>query len=162
MIDAAGEALLAYSCDKNFGLYRERTGALFAVSKGHIDEVRSNLLALARVNWSMPPDHGAAVVRLILESASLRQQWMDQLTAMRRRIAEVRSSLAVALPNLSMLKDQRGMFALLPLTVAQIARLRTEHAIYMAGSGRINVAGLVQATLPTFVRAFQSCVEEGA
>lgn len=93
---AVPEALLAYSCDKNFGLYRERTGALFAIvpdaDAGTV--VLSNLLALARANWSMPPDHGAAIVRIILEDEALTREWRDELEAMRARLAGLRARLA--------------------------------------------------------------------
>lgn len=149
------EALVAYSCDKNAGLYRERTGALFARAPDAraARRVRANLLALARANWSMPPDHGAAVVRTILEDADLLRDWLSELAAMQQRIADVRKRLAAADPRLAPLGRQTGLFSLLPITPAAVASLRGEHGIYMAGSGRINVAGLQPESVATFVAA---------
>lgn len=149
------EALVAYSCDKNFGLYRERTGALFVLSRDEAAAsiVYGNLLALARVNWSMPPDHGAAAVRIILESKDLMRVWRTELEGMCRRINAVRHALVAADPRLGFLSRQRGMFSQLPITPAAVAALRRDHGIYMAGSGRINLAGLRIADAEIFVGA---------
>ena len=149
------EALVAYSCDKNFGLYRERTGALFAISRtrAQIGAVQSNLLSLARANWSMPPDHGAAVVRVILETPELERGWSAELDGMKRRIADIRVRLSRLHPMLKPLAGQFGMFSTLPLTPPEVERLRAEHGIYMASSGRINVAGLTPETVARFAAA---------
>jgi aromatic-amino-acid transaminase len=149
------EALVAYSCDKNFGLYRDRVGALWvkAGSDGAIAAVRDTLLVLARSLWSMPPDHGAAAVREILEDAALTASWTLELEEMRLRIAGLRAALAQADPRLAPLADQGGMFAMLPLTREAVLALRTSHGIYMADSGRINIAGLRQETVAPFVAA---------
>ena len=155
LLDMLPEALVAYSCDKNFGLYRERVGALW-VQSGAAELVRSNMLALARSLWSMPPDHGAAVTRLVLEDDALRADWVSELDAMRARINELRSVLAASLPRLAAIGDQRGMFALLPLTPEAVDALRRDHGIYMAGNGRINIAGLTLETVPAFVAALAS------
>ena len=162
VLDAAPDALLAYSCDKNFGLYRERVGALFAVSDSaaRLELAASNIKALARANWSMPPDHGAAVVRIVLEDEALTRMWRDELETMRSRIVEVRQALAAAEPRLGALAQQHGMFAQLPLNPAQVARMRDRHAVYMAGSGRINLAGLMPATVPLFATAYAACLQE--
>jgi aromatic-amino-acid transaminase len=149
--------LVAYSCDKNFGLYRERTGAFFVRAGEAAALARSNTLQLARTAWSMPPDHGAAVVRTILEDPALRMSWQDELEKMRLRLLHVRQSLALAVPSLGALRSQQGMFALLPLSGDQIESLRREFGIYMAGSGRINLAGLTDATIPVFAHALQTC-----
>lgn len=161
VLAAANDGLLAYSCDKNFGLYRERVGALYALSRdaATLDLAASNIRALARTNWSMPPDHGAAVVRVILESESLTALWRSELETMRRRVAGLRQRVAKAVPTLAPLAGQHGLFALLPLSSAQVARLREDHAIYMAGSGRINLAGLTVTNIDTFARAFQACLQ---
>ncbi len=160
VLEAAEDALLAYSCDKNFGLYRERTGALYAISRSasRMSLIQSNMRALARANWSMPPDHGAAVVRLVLESDALTADWRAELDDMRARIAGVRQALADASPSLDGLRRQYGMFSLPPLSPAQVAWLRSEHAIYMAGSGRINLAGLTPATIDGFAKAYEACL----
>lgn len=149
------EVLVAYSCDKNFALYRERVGALFvrAADGTAAETVFSNLLALARTNWSMPPDHGGAVVQLVLEDALLRKEWLGEVDMMRRRIADMRQILAAADDFFAPIAMQRGMFSLLPLSAGQVARLKSDFGIYMASSGRINVAGLTPANIPGFVAA---------
>lgn len=164
--DAAGLRLLAerfetifvaQSCDKNFGLYRERTGALFV--RGPVasrDRARSNLLQLARCAWSMPPDHGAAVARTILQSDEMTAEWRAELDRMRDRLNAMRAALADALPRLEPLRRHRGLFALLPLSADAVERLRRERGVYMAGSGRINVAGLTAGNLPLFVSALKT------
>ena len=154
------EALVAYSCDKNFGLYRDRVGAFYvkAQHSGQMNAIMSNANALARANWSMPPDHGGAAVRLVLRSEEMTRVWLDELASMRDRLRWVRSHLAAAdadVPGLDLvpLGRQNGMFATLPLDKAQIQQMRDEHAIYMAGSGRINVAGLTKGNIDKFVGA---------
>jgi aromatic-amino-acid transaminase len=158
LFDAVDDAMLAYSCDKNFALYRERTGALFVRSKRHLELVRSNALALARPAWSMSPDHGAAVVRIILESAELTSRWQGEVELMRSRINAVRRSLAQADDRLRPLLDQRGLFSTLRLSPDQIETLRRDHAVYMVPSGRINIAGLTSASVPQFVEALRTCM----
>ena len=153
-------ALVAYSCDKNFGLYRDRVGAFYAkvAEPAQLGAALSNAAALARANWSMPPDHGGAVVRIALRDEEMRQTWLDELTGMRERLRWVRSYLAKAdgkvdgVP-LGHLEDQNGLFAMLPLNKDQIAKLRDDHAVYMAGSGRINIAGLTKGNIDKFVAA---------
>ncbi len=151
----APEALVAYSCDKNFGLYRERTGALWVQARTPATARRAmqNMLSLARTAWSMPPDHGAAAVRLVLADEALTAGWRSELEGMRRRIASLRAALAEAEPRLAALAGQTGMFSLLPLSPEAVTRLRVEQAIYMAGAGRINVAGLQEADIPRFAAA---------
>jgi aromatic-amino-acid transaminase len=160
LVSAVDEAIIVYSCDKNFGLYRDRVGALWIKTvPEHLDATRSNLFQLARAMWSMPPDHGAAVVRLILEDATLTAQWQEELDAMRERINDVRSALAAADPRLGFIAKQRGLFAMLPLSAEQIQTLREEHAVYLAPDGRINVAGLTMTQVPQFVAALQAVMQ---
>ena len=154
------EALVAYSCDKNFGLYRDRVGAFYMIAKQAADlpAIVSNANALARANWSMPPDHGGAAVRTVLTDEELTQQWLDELDEMRARMRRVRERLAAAdneVPglNLAALGEQNGLFAMLPLTKEQIVRMREDHGVYMAGSGRINVAGLHAGNTDKFIAA---------
>ena len=154
------EALIAYSCDKNFGLYRDRVGAFYMMAReaGQLSAIASNANALARANWSMPPDHGGAAVRLLLECEDMTATWLEELDEMRARMRRVRDRLAAAdneAPglNLTALGEQNGLFAMLPLTKDQIASLREDHAIYMAGSGRINVAGLHAGNTEKFIAA---------
>ncbi len=158
VLAAVEEALVAYSCDKNFGLYRERTGALFALARDAdaAPVVFGNLLSLARVNWSMPPDHGAAAVRIVLDSPELSRLWRTELDGMAQRINAVRSALAAAEPRLGFLSRQRGMFSQLPVSPETVALLRRDHGIYMAGSGRINLAGLQVADAGIFADALRA------
>ncbi|MFW5634348.1 MAG: aromatic amino acid transaminase [Erythrobacter sp.] len=153
------EAFIAYSCDKNFGMYRDRVGAFYILADGRttLDTAFSNANALARASWSMPPDHGAAAVRLILRDTDLTQAWQDELDEMRARMRQVRDRLAEAgmagSVDLSPLGAQNGLFSVLPVTSEQVAALREDHAIYMAGSGRINVAGLSMDNIDRFIDA---------
>ena len=160
VLKAVPEAMIAYSCDKNFGLYRERTGALFTVGEtpAAVALVEGHQHAIARANWSMPPDHGAAVVRLILTDEAMVPIWLAELDMMRDRLRSVRSAVADAdtpVPT-HQVGDQHGLFSVLPITPGQVTRLRDGHGIYMANSGRINVAGLTDANLPHFVDALRS------
>lgn len=154
LLGALPEAVIAYSCDKNFGLYRERVGALWVQSEAS-ELVRGTVLALARSIWSMPPDHGAAVVRTVLDDAALRADWVAELDAMRARINGLRSALAAGHERLAAIGDQRGMFALLPLGPDAVEALRRDRGIYMAGNGRINIAGLTLDTIPAFVAGIE-------
>ena len=162
IVQAVPEALIAYSCDKNFGMYRERVGALYVVTenKAILPKTMSNVYALARSNWSMPPDHGAAAVRTILEDADLTKLWLEEVDTMRNRMRRVRSKLAsfgkVGAVDFSALAQQNGLFATLALTPEQIMMLRSEHSIYMAGSGRINIAGLTVQNIEKFAEAVRA------
>lgn len=157
--------LLAYSCDKNFALYRERTGALWTVAPDAEASaiLYSNLLALARANWSMPPDHGAAAARIVLEDAALTAEWRAELDAMRERLVALRQGVSalgtIGSIDLAPIAGGKGMFATLPLTRSQVAWLREHHAIYMAASGRINIAGFSEASIGRFGEALKALVE---
>jgi aromatic-amino-acid transaminase len=153
MLAVVPEALISYSCNKNFGLYRDRVGALWVMSSSarESEAVRDNMQLLARSIWSMPPDHGAAIVRIILEDEGLRQEWRIELETMRQRVMTLRGMLAAAHPSLTQIGEQRGMFALLPISKEAVAQLRGEHGIYMVDSGRINVAGLRVEVMETFI-----------
>ncbi|KTT70429.1 aromatic amino acid aminotransferase [Sphingomonas endophytica] len=152
------ELLLAYSCDKNFGLYRERTGALYvkASSADLARNVASNLAVHARVSWSMPPDHGAAVVRAILEQPELEADWQAEVAEMGQRIRAVRRAIASAAPSLSAIAHEYGLFSNLAVSREQVDALRTEHGIYIAPSGRMNVAGLKVEDAPRLVAALDA------
>ncbi len=154
------ELLLAYSCSKNFGIYRERAGAAFVLSASPAGApiVRAQLAARNRVACSMPPDHGAALVCGVLDDPVLGPQWRDEVEVMRTHVARNRAALAAALAEVdgqrfATLGRQKGMFSRLPLSEAQVARLREEHAIYMVSDGRINLAGLDVSQAPRLARA---------
>ena len=157
VLAAVPEALIAYSCDKNFGMYRDRVGAVYAMvaDPAELGKVLSNGATLARAAWSMPPDHGGAAVRIILQDAALTAQWLDELSTMRARIRQVRERLAAAGSagsiDLTPLGHQHGLFSVLPLSPAQILTLRETHGIYMAGSGRVNIAGLNAGNIDKFI-----------
>jgi aromatic-amino-acid transaminase len=159
VIDAVPEAMVTYSCDKNFGLYRDRTGALYIIMAGKDDlpPVVSNAHALARANWSQPPDHGAAAVRIVLADEKLTSQWLDELDTMRERMRQVRARLAAAGQvggvDLSPIGAQNGLFSIVPFSPDQVQTMRKDHGIYFAGSGRINVAGLTMGNIDKFVAA---------
>jgi aromatic-amino-acid transaminase len=157
LLEECGEALVAYSCDKNFGLYRERTGALFAVAPRQelARRARSSLCALAGGLWSMPPDHGAAVVRTILSSEKLTRIWRTELDTMARRLASIRKSLARALPVLAQVGAQEGLFSVLSLSENAVLDMRKSHGVYMPLSGRVNVSGLNPSNLEQFTAALR-------
>jgi aromatic-amino-acid transaminase len=115
--------------------------------------VFGNLLSLARTMWSMPPDHGAAVVRTVLEDEGLRADWHAELDEMCARIRELRARLAAYDPRLSYINDQNGMFSMLPLSEKAVLKLREDHGIYMAGSGRFNIVGLSDENVDRFAAA---------
>ena len=157
VLAAADEALVAYSCDKNFGLYRERVGALYAKAGAATEIVRSNVLQLARCAWSMPPDHGAAVARVILEDEALTADWRRELSAMCARLRAMRLALADAVPELAALRRFNGLFSQLPLDPDTLEALRRDHGVYIAGGGRINIAGLNPSNVDPFAHALRKC-----
>jgi len=162
LLAAMPEMLVAVSCSKSFGLYRERTGAIYAAcgNAAAVPALRSNLAALARVNYSMPPDHGSAIVSTILGDAALKADWMAEIESMRLRIIAIRERLAAGLSRrwqvATAIREQEGMFSLLPLEAADVLKLRAEQAIYMPTSGRINIAGLKTAEVDTVIEKFLS------
>jgi aspartate aminotransferase len=155
------EVLCAVSCSKNFGLYRERTGLLHLISSSGAaaDASLSQLVRIARGIWSMPPDHGAAIVHAILRDEPLRRQWAEELEAMRRRIEglrlEVVQQLRVHCPqrDFGFIARQRGMFSFFGIDTAQVHALRERHHIYMTDDSRMNIAGLRRENLEYFARA---------
>jgi aspartate/tyrosine/aromatic aminotransferase len=155
VVEAAEQALVAQSCDKNFSCYRDRLGSLFVKgSSARGAEIAfANLLGLARTMWSMPPDHGAAVARIILDDVELRALWQSEVDNMSARIRSLRRRLADSDPRLAYIDGQKGMFSMLPLTPAQVMALREEKGIYMASSGRFNVVGLSDESVDRFAAA---------
>ena len=150
MADHVPELLVASSCSKNFGLYRERVGCLALVSSNAkvATDVLSQLLNVIRGIYSMPPNHGGAIVKTILNDAELTAQWQGELGVMRDRINSLRDQFSSKLANriddhrFDFIRQQRGMFSFLGIDQAQIAELRDSYSIYMVDSSRINVAGL--------------------
>ncbi|MBA1377641.1 amino acid aminotransferase [Pseudomonas brassicacearum] len=148
--EALPEVLVTSSCSKNFGLYRDRTGALIVCARDaeKLTDIRSQLANIARNLWSTPPDHGAAVVATILGNPEFKTLWADEVEAMRLRIAQLRSGLLEALEphglreRFAHIGVQRGMFSYTGLTPEQVKQLRERHSVYMVGTGRANVAGI--------------------
>jgi len=155
------EVLIAASCSKNFGIYRERTGVLIALG-GDLAVTQGNLAFLNRQNYSFPPDHGARLVTMILADDALRADWMAELEEVRRSMLALRQALADALrratnsDRFDFIAAHRGMFSRLGLTEPQVNRLRVEHGIYMVGDSRINIAGLNDRSLPILAAAIAS------
>jgi aspartate/tyrosine/aromatic aminotransferase len=155
MLSACDEVVIAQSCDKNFSVYRDRVGSLW-LKTGSADATKTAMAHVhqkAREMWSMPPDHGAAAVHIILEDDQLRERWLVELKAMRDRINSVRQRIASADPRLAFIGRQFGMFSMLPLSPEQVLKLREDHAIYMADSGRFNVVGLGDDQIDRFTAA---------
>ncbi len=148
-------AVIALSGAKSFGVYRERVGALYVKApEAARHAVASNLAAIARANYSMPPDHGAACVREVLADAALRASWRAELDQIRAHIKKTRAALAAARINtipMHLIGAQKGMFSTLPLTPAQISAMRSDYGIYMTDLARINVAGLCGAVVGRFL-----------
>ncbi len=156
------EVIIAASCSKNFGVYRERTGVLMAIApdakaKG---EAQATLNFLNRQNFSFPPDHGARVVQMILDDPELRADWEAELEAVRLGMLNLREQLARELrmrtnsDRFDFIAEHRGMFSRLGATPEQVVELREKHGIYMVGDSRMNIAGLNEATVPILAAAF--------
>lgn len=144
------EMIVCNSCSKNFGLYRDRVGtvSLLANDAATASVLGSNASNCVRTLYSVPPDHGAAVVAIILNDAELREQWLTEVATMRERLDSMSillsDKLAEAAPgrDFSHLVRTRGMFCFLGITAEQVGQLKRDYGIYMVDSSRINVAGI--------------------
>ncbi len=158
------EVLVAVSCSKSFGIYRDRVGCAMVIGSNDTatQNMMDHLLTLIRGNYSMPPDHGAACVQMILNTPALRTVWSDELTLMRNRITQLRAGLSKGLREASgtqrynYIERQLGMFSLLGLNSTQVVRLRDEFGIYMPADSRTNIAGLNTSQIAPFVKAVLS------
>ena len=158
---AMPETIIATSCSKNFGIYRERTGMLMVVS--HDTSAKglnqATLAYLNRQNFSFPPDHGARIVTMILNDDALRTDWMAEVEGIRTSLLDLRGQLASELQRLSgsdrfgFLAEHRGMFSRLGATPEQVEKLRVDAGIYMVGDSRMNIAGLNAKTIPILAKA---------
>jgi aspartate aminotransferase len=155
------EAAVAVSCSKNFGLYRERTGCLHVISETPTtgEAILSHLVRIARTLYSMPPDHGAAIVHEILGEETLREQWEGEIAGMRKRVTGLRHELVKQLAKHCPQRDfgfiaaQHGMFSFFGIDTLQVHALREQHHIYMMDDSRINIAGLRADNLEYFAQA---------
>ena len=162
------EVLIAASCSKNFGIYRERTGILIALTDPDRKAVvQSNLNFLNRQNYSFPPDHGARLVTMILADPALTADWKAELEEVRLNMLTLRQSLADALrratnsDRYAFVAHHRGMFSRLGLSEVQVMELRDRHGIYMVGDSRINIAGLNARTVPILATAIAAVGGQG-
>ena len=155
LLDSCDEMVVAQSCDKNFSVYRDRVGSLWIKSASAETSAKAmaHVFQIAREMWSMPPDHGAAAVHIVLDDPELRARWLVELAAMRDRINAVRQRIAAADPRLAFIGRQYGMFSMLPLSKEQVLKLRSDEAIYMAESGRFNVVGMGDGQIDRFIAA---------
>ena len=155
------ETVIAASCSKNFGIYRERTGLLMVVSQVTAAKGlnQSTLAFLNRQNFSFPPDHGARLVTMVLSDPALRADWAAELEEVRLGMLDLRTQLASELQRLSgsdrfgFLAEHRGMFSRLGASAEHVEKLRADHAVYMVGDSRMNIAGLNSATVPVLAQA---------
>jgi aspartate/tyrosine/aromatic aminotransferase len=155
MLDMVPEMIVAASCSKNFALYRDRIGSLSIVGKDQAtrDVLRSQAHNIVRTMYSMPPDHGAAVVRRILNNAELRGEWVAEVDNMRGRLRSMRSKLVAALASaapdhdFSHVQRAHGLFSFLGITEEQVERLKKDSGVYMVGSSRINLAGITSGNV---------------
>lgn len=155
------ETVIAASCSKNFGIYRERTGLLMVVSQDAAAKGlnQSTLAFLNRQNFSFPPDHGARLVTMVLNDPALRADWAAELEEVRLGMLDLRTQLASELQRLSgsdrfgFLAEHRGMFSRLGASAEHVEKLRADHAVYMVGDSRMNIAGLNSATVPVLAQA---------
>ncbi len=168
MADAVDEMIYCSSCSKNFGLYRERIGAcsVIASSAEAADRVASVLMPTIRVNYSMPPAHGAAIVETILSSDELTREWHSELAAMRGRISDMRRLLVDKLEQQGVTRDfsfitrQNGMFSFLGIDAEQVQRLMDEYSVYIVGSSRINVAAVSRDNVDYLTQSIASVLQD--
>ena len=161
------ECLIAASCSKNFGIYRERTGILMAVSASASLQAitQGNMAFLNRQNFSFPPDHGARLVTMILEDQTLRGLWSTELEQTRINMLNLRQQLADELrqrtnsDRFDFLATHRGMFSRLGVSVDTVEILRSDFGIYMVGDSRINIAGLNSHTVPILAHAVSQTIK---
>jgi len=152
---AVPEMLIAYSCSKNFGLYRDRVGALQIVTRNQAstEAVKSHMKSVARRLYSVPPAHGAIIVGMILADAALRQSWSAELDGMCQRINSMRKLFTEQMEkkgskqDFSFVRSQYGMFSMLGLSVEQVQRLKKEYSVYMVNSSRVNIAGISEGNI---------------
>jgi aspartate/tyrosine/aromatic aminotransferase len=163
------ELVICITLSKSFGIYRDRAGALFVKTKEQ-DRTRIHqaISGIIRPGASHAPDHGPSVVRLILQDPDLKELWLQELDAMRQRVATIRKDIAqiereqFGRDDLAYLAHQSGMFSLLALTPEQEARLTQDHGIHVVKGGRVNVARLKQSDIPTLIKAYHSVIDQDA
>lgn len=163
------ELIVVSSCSKNFGLYRERTGALTVIANNAaaVQAAASQIASTARGMYSMPPDHGASVVAEILADSELNKDWEVELTEVRERINGLRSALVIELGKQGIERDfgfieqEKGMFSFLGLTVDQVQTLINQYSIYLVDSSRINIAGINSSNIEYLAQSIAAVLKSG-
>ncbi|MFC3095599.1 aspartate/tyrosine/aromatic aminotransferase [Alteromonas sediminis] len=158
------EVIIAASCSKNFGLYRERVGLAAVVTQDAAQKaiVQSQIQSVARGIYSMPPSYGGALVNIILSDDTLRQNWQNEVEAMRVRMQELRSLLVKhlheqgATRDFSFVEKQKGMFSYLCITPEQVREVRSKNSVYFVDSSRVNIAGINKSNVETLAKALVS------
>lgn len=167
MADSVPEMLIAQSCSKNFGLYRERAGSVSVIGKStaQADATFSNALSIIRGIYSMPPAHGSAIVEIILNSPELTQEWQNELAEMCGRMNSLRGLLVDKLiekgakQSFEHIRQQKGMFSFLGINKDQVQRLIKERSVYMVDSSRINIAGISYANVDYLAESICSVLD---
>ena len=164
LVNNLPEVIIAASCSKNFGLYRERIGIAVMVTKNstHRQAIQSQIQFIARGIYSMPPSYGGALVDIILNDATLCQEWKAEVEVMRCRMQDLRSLLVSKMNEYGATKDfefvkrQKGMFSYLCITPEQVQAVRDQHSVYFVDSSRVNIAGISKANVDTLAKALVS------
>ncbi|XOV77559.1 MAG: aromatic amino acid transaminase [Aestuariibacter sp.] len=164
LADNLPEVIIAASCSKNFGLYRERVGlaAIICNKPEQRQIVQSQLQSVARGSYSMPPSYGGALVDIILNDNALKEEWQSEVAMMRGRMQDLRALLVSKLNernasfDFSFVTQQKGMFSFLCITPEQVQKMRSEHAIYFVDSSRVNIAGISKTNVDTLADALIS------
>jgi len=166
LADAVEEMVVVSSCSKNFSLYRERTGAAFIIGDTlqAANNAKSHLLTIARTTYTMPPDHGAALVDMVLNTPDLKTEWEAEVVEIQQRIQKIRQQFSLELAQqlgdtrFDFIPKHKGMFTMLGLTPEQVDRLRYEHGIYMVRDSRINIAALGPQLVAPLVAAIKDII----
>ena len=167
MADTVPEMIVASSCSKNFGIYRERTGTVIVISNSaqRAKISSSQLFSTIRAHYSMPPAHGAAIVETILSSSTLNAQWLAELKIMRERLTNSRRALVDGIKasgadrDFEFINAEKGMFSFLSISSEQVDQLRDQYSIYVAGSSRINIAGIASHNVEYVANAIAEVIK---
>lgn len=164
LVDNLPEVIIAASCSKNFGLYRERVGLAAIVCEDSKNKkiVQSQIQSVARGIYSMPPSYGGQLVNIILSDATLTSQWKEEVDAMRERMKSLRQLLVKHLheqgsnKDFSFVEQQKGMFSYLCITPEQVREVREKYSVYFVDSSRVNIAGINQNNVEPLAKALVS------
>ncbi len=164
MAESLPEVIIAASCSKNFGLYRERVGlaAIITADTATRKIAQSQIQSVARAIYSMPPSYGGALVDIILADEALKNEWVGEVNDMRERMKTLRAMLVSKLAeygaqrDFGFVNDQKGMFSFLCITPEQVREVRAKHAVYFVDSSRVNIAGISHSNVDTLAKALVS------